>query len=254
MFRLWADVAILAMRRAARSWLAALSIPIYALLFLGAVRLLGPLLAPLGMIGGFVLGFIGAACFGGYLTLLASSVAGSPIRLADLRHGMRAVWDVCSAFFALWIVGIGVGVLQRMAGANGPAVLGVASLAIAIFANVLPELIYNSGSRSFAMLKESASFVMEHPVAWFAPNLLFAIVILWSTGSLTLSSPGAFLVQLSALGSIGGILQVIEGAPLWMAPLLIVFVHYVMVFRGLLFRELSSGSTRMRAFRRHMSA
>jgi hypothetical protein len=252
MFRLFADVAILAARRAARSWLAALSIPIYALLFLGAVRLLGPLLAPLGMIGGFVLGFIGAACFGGYLSLLASSVAGTRIKLADLRHGLRAVWDVLGAFFALWIIGIGVGVLQRMAGPNGPAVLGVASLALAIFANVLPELIYNSRSRSFAMLKESASFVMANPFAWFAPNLIFAFVILWATGSLSFSSPGALLVQLSALGSIGGILQIIEGAPLWMAPLLIAFVHYVMVFRGLLFQELSAGSTRMRAFRRHM--
>jgi hypothetical protein len=69
---------------------------------------------------------------------------------------------------------------------------------------------------------------------------------------LTFSSPGALLMSLAQLGSAGGVLGFIGGAPLWMAPLLIVFVHYVMVFRGLLFRELTSGSQRMRAFQRRM--
>ena len=49
------------------------------------------------------------------------------------------------------------------------------------------------------------------------------------------------------------VVSLVTGAPWWMIPLLIAFVHYVMVFRGLLYLELSSGSARMRAFRRRMS-
>jgi hypothetical protein len=248
MLGLYKDVAINAAKRAAQSWLAAVSIPVYAFAVAGSAALA----APLGMIGGFIVGFVAAACFGAYLSLLASAIDGVPIRLADLKNGLRAIWDVVSVFFALWIIGLGVGVLRNIAGPNGAAVGGVAALAIAIFFNVIPELIYQSRSRSFALLKESATFVTEHAFAWFPPNLVFAFVILWATGTLTFSSPGELLVRLSALGSAGGVLAFIGGAPLWMAPLLIVFVHYVMVFRGLLFRELGTGSTRMRAFRRRM--
>jgi hypothetical protein len=250
MIRLFLDVATLAVRRAAASWLAAVSIPIYAIAFLWAARLV----APLGMIGGFIVGFIGAAFVGGYLSMLATAIAGGKLRLADLRHGLRAVWDVISVFFALWIIGLGLGVLQKAAGPNGTAVAGVAALAGAILLNPVPELIYSSRSRSFALLKESVSFVMENPVAWFAPNLVFAFVFLWATRALVFSSPAELLLRLASLGSMEGVLGLVGGSPLWLAPLLVVFVHYAMVFRGLLFRELSSGSTRMRAFRRNMSA
>ena len=250
MFRLYKDVAVLAAKRAAQSWLAALSIPLYALAVVGATYVA----APLGFIGGFIVGLVAAACFGAYLSLLASALDGGKLRLADLKSGLRAVWDVVSVFFALWIIGLVVGMLKNMAGPKAEAVGGVAALAAAIFFNVVPELIYQSSNRSFALLKESVSFVTEKAFTWFPPNLVFAFVILWATNTLSFSSPGELLVRLSQLGSVGGVLGLIGGAPLWMAPLLIAFVHFVMVFRGLLFRELTSGSTRMRDFRRRMGS
>ena len=248
MLGLYKDVAILAAKRAAQSWLAALSIPIYVLAVMGAAVVAGPL----GMIGGFLVGFVAAACFGAYLSLLGAALDGTKIRLADLKHGLRAIWDVVSVFFALWVIGLVVGMLKNMAGPKAEAVGGVAALAAAIFFNAVPELIYQGRNRSFALLKESVNFVMEKAFVWFPPNLIFAFVILWATNTLTLSSPGELLMRLAQLGSAGGVLAFIGGAPKWMAPLLIAFVHFVMVFRGLLFRELSTGSTRMRAYRRSM--
>ena len=252
MFRLYADVAKTALQRAARSWLAALSIPVYALIFVGFVRLAGPILAPLGMLGGMVIGLVGAACFGGYLSLLAQAVAGTPIRVSDMKNGMRALWDVTSVFFVIWMIDIVVGLVARGAGSHGTAVLGVVSLAMAIFFNLIPELICHSRNRSVALLQESAEFVMENPFAWFAPNLVFAALVLWLTGALSFTSLGETLTMLSALATRFGVLSLISGAPLWMAPILIALVHYIMVFRGLLYLELSSGSARMRAFRRRM--
>jgi hypothetical protein len=251
MLGLYKDVAVTAARRAARSWLAAVSIPIYALAVVGTAMLT----APLGMIGGFIVGLVAAACFGAYLSLLAAALDGTKLRFADLKSGLGAIWDVISVFFALWVVDLVVSVAKGAAGPKADAVAGVAALAIAIFFNVVPELIYQSRNRSFALLKESVDFVTQNPFAWFPPNLIFAFVILWATGTLSFSSPGALLVNLSRLGSAGGVLTFIGGAPLWTAPFLIVFVHYVMVFRGLLFRELTTGgggNQRMRAFRQSM--
>lgn len=253
MLRLYGEVAKLALQRAAKSWLAALSIPIYALLFLGFAKIVGPIVRPLGMIGGIVIGIFGAACFAGYIAVLAQAVAGNKIRLVDLKTGMRGVWDVTSVFFVIWIINMVLALLVMASGPQkGMAVMGVASLAMAIFFNLIPELLCHSRNRGWALLQQSAQFVQENPFAWFAPNLIFAAVILWATDTLSFTSPGENLLRLAMLGSESGVLSLISGAPLWMAPLLIAFVHYVMVFRGLLYLELSSGSTRMRAFRRQM--
>jgi hypothetical protein len=251
MLGLYKDVAITAARRAAKSWLAAVSIPIFALAVVGTLMLT----APLGIIGGLIAGLVAAACFGSYLSLLASALDGTKLHFSDLRNGLGAIWDVISVFFALWVVDLGVSVLKGAAGPNAGAVAGVAALAVAIFFNVVPELIYQTHNRSFMALKESVNFVTQNPFAWFPPNIIFAFVILWATGTLSFSSPGALLVNLSRLGSASGVLAFIAGAPRWMMPLLIVFVHYVMVFRGLLFRELTrggGGNPRLRAFRQSM--
>jgi len=89
-----------------------------------------------------------------------------------------------SVFFALWVIGLVVGVAEEMAaGPKAEAVGGVAALAAAIFFNVRgPELIYQGAQTApFALLKESVDFITKNPFAWFPPNLIFAFVILWAT-------------------------------------------------------------------------
>ncbi len=248
--RVYGEVAKKALGLAVRSWLAALSIPVYAVLFLVVARLVTQLFAAAPTVAGIAIGLLGAACFGGYLSLLKQAVAGSSIRFSDLKDGLRSVWDVAGVLFIIWIIEM---IVDRIAAGNpsGVAIKGVVTLAIAIFFNLIPELICHSRNRGIALLQESGEFIFEHPVAWFAPNLVFAAVILWGTGLLSFTSLGSNLAMLGALGSPSGVLLLIAGAG-WTAPLLIAFVHYVMVFRGLLYLELSSGSSRMRDFRRRM--
>jgi hypothetical protein len=243
-------VAKKALGLAVRSWLAALSIPIYAVLFLLVARFASQVFGGVPMVAGIIIGLFGAACFGGYLSLLKQAVAGSSIRVSDLKDGLRWVWDVTGVLFIIWIIEL---IVDRIAAGNpsGTAIKGVVTLAIAIFFNLIPELLCHSRNRGMALLQESGEFIFANPVAWFAPNLVFAAVILWATGLLSFTSLGSNLTMLGALGSPSGVLLLIAGAG-WAAPLLIAFVHYVMVFRGLLYLELSSGSSRMRAFRRRM--
>jgi uncharacterized membrane protein len=87
MWRLYRDVAVLAFRRTLQSWLAAVSIPIYAAVFVGAAILA----LPLGFVGTILLVLVGMACLAGYLYLLAEAVAGSKIQLGDIKRGMRGL-------------------------------------------------------------------------------------------------------------------------------------------------------------------
>jgi hypothetical protein len=245
MFGLYRDTAALAFRRAVKAWPVAFSLIVYAVIFAAAARLL----VPLGIVGGLLLGLVAAACASGYLYLLLQAVRGTPLRFDDFKRGFAALfWDVISVMFALWIIGLLVSLVVRGAGERGDAIAAMVALAMAFFLNPVPELIYLGKSRSFDLLLESSRFVMANPLVWFLPNLLFALVLLAPTGALAVSHPGELLLVFTAVFSPGGLAATFGMLPLWLLPLLLLLVHYAMVFRGLLFEALSSGSARRRAW------
>jgi hypothetical protein len=245
MLALYRDTAVLAFRRALKAWPVAFSLILYVAILAIAARLL----FPPGILGGLLWGLVAAACASSYLHLLLQAVRGLPLRLDDLRRGFGAMFgDVISVMFALWIIRLIVSVLVRGAGDQGDAIAAMVGLAMAFFLNPVPELIYLGRSRSFALLLDSARFVMANPVAWLLPNLVFAILLLLPTGALSVSHPGELLLVFSAVFSPTGVFASFGSLPLWILPLFLLLVHYAMVFRGLLFEALSSGSARRRAW------
>ena len=105
MLALYRRVVVLAGRRAAAGWPAALSLVVYALI-LGAA---GIVAAPLGMLGGFLLGIVAAACWSSYLELISQVVEAGRIRLswAEFRRTFAVrLWDVISVMFAFWVIAL----------------------------------------------------------------------------------------------------------------------------------------------------
>jgi hypothetical protein len=252
MLHLFREVTVLAARRAVRAWAVALSFFLYA----GILVASAAVLAPLGMIGGLVLGLVVAACWSSYLELASQAVAGSKIRLswAEFRRTLGArFWDVVSVMFAFWIISLLLGPALR--GPDGERVAAVFGLAVAFFFNAVPELLYQGHSRSFALLIDSGRFMVAHPVVWMLPNLLFASLLLLPTGSLAVSHPAELLLVFgNTFSSPLGLVTMVAAWPVWTWPLILFGLHYVMVFRGLLFQQLSSGSdnARLRAFKAKM--
>lgn len=223
----------------------AFAVLVYAVAFVGAAMLVNPL----GMVGGFILGFVAAACLSGYLFLLSQAVRGAPFRWADLKQGFGALfWDVVSVLFAFWVISLASGLVIKSAGNQGPPLAAVIGLAMAFFLNPVPEMLYLGRSRSFELLLESARFVLANPVAWFLPNLLFAAAALGPLGALRVGHPGELLLLLSEVFSPSGLMGLVARLPLWALPIALIVVHYVMIFRGLLFQELTSGGARRRAW------
>jgi hypothetical protein len=249
MFPLLGRVALAAGGRAAKAWPAALSLVLYAVILSRAMIAL----SPSGLLGGLVLGFLLAACWSSYLALISQAVAGSRIRLTwtDFKRTFGThLWDVMSVMFAFWIIGL----LTRpvLAGPNGPALGAIMALAIAFFFNAVPELLYQGRSRSFTLLMDSGRFMMAHPVVWMLPNLVFASVALAATGQLQVEHPAELLLVFGGFFSspLGAGLLLAQ-LPIWALPLVLAGIHYVMVFRGMLFAELDAGADnpRLRAFR-----
>jgi hypothetical protein len=249
---LYRKVAVLAAQRAVRAWPVALSLFVYAAILLVAAILT----SPLGMLAGFVMAFVLAACWSSYLELISQAVAGSKIRVRwdDFKRtfGVR-LWDVVSVMFAFWIISLLTSPLTNSP--DGPKLTAILGIAMAFFFNVVPELLYQGNTRSFSLLLESARFMLAHPVVWLLPNLVFAGVALGASGQLNVQHPAELLVLFGSFFSspmmAAGLLM---GMPRWALPLLLIGLHYAMVFRGILFSELQGGggNARLRAFQAQM--
>lgn len=248
--RLYGETGALAARRAARAWPVAFSLVMYAVIVMVAAKLA----SPLGRVGGFVLGFVLAGCFSSYLHLMSHAVAGSKLTLVDLRQSFRArFWDVVSVLFAFWVIGIIVQyVIAPAAGPKADIVVALFGLAMAVFFNPVPELLYQGTSRSFQLLVESGSFVSKHGLEWFLPNVVCAAVLMAPLGLLH-GPPGQVVLVVADLLSPNnngmGVYTLFSRAPTYLQLPMLLFVHWLMVWRGLLFGELTRGNRRQRALR-----
>lgn len=210
-----------------------------------------------GILGGFVIGAVGAACLSSYLHLLAAAVAGRPLRLRDLQESFGArFWDVISVMFAFWLIDF---VLVRVAQGSGDKatiIIALAHLAMAVFFNPTLELLYQSQVRSFGVLSESAAFISRSGLEWLIPNIAFALLALAATGSLQGSPPGAIVLNVAVLlfpvagGTGSSAVTALFSNQSWpVMLLLLLLIHWVMVFRGVLFAALNGRVPRGPAFK-----
>jgi hypothetical protein len=247
--RLYGETAVLAARRGLRAWPVAFSLVLYAAILYLTV----PLVAPLGLAGGLVIGLVSAACLSSYLHLISHAVAGTRLHFADLRRSFGArFWDVVSVMFVLWILRRLLQLLAEPAGARGPVIMALAGLAIAVFFNPVPELLYQGTSRSLQLLLDSIRFISRYGLEWLIPNVLFALALLAPVGLLH-GPPGQVVLTVTGIltpDSNGvGLLLVFIRAPWFVQLPMLLFVHWVMVFRGILWKELESGGPRQRGLR-----
>lgn len=181
----------------------------------------------LGILGGFLLSLVSAACMGSFLHLVEMMVRTSKVTWQDFGRSFSAyLWDVIGVMFVLWIFEL-VAVPVLAQSQQGLLILLCIRIAMLVFFNAVPELIYLGHHRALELLAESYRFVAENWIEWFPPNILLMIgfFTLWQFRP---SSTVAAVLQMAALALFG---------------------YFAMVLRGLLFIELAGSSRRGRAFR-----
>ncbi len=245
MLKLYARLAGKSIRLALRGWPAAVVLPAYATLLAIASRQV----AQLGMLGGFLVPIAAAFLISSYLHLIWLTVAGRKITFSDLRDSFMAhFWDVISVMFATWVIQLVVGFLTRGMGDRGQIVEVLVDLTMVVFFNPVPELIYlgQGRVRSFGLLMEAGRFISAHWPEWLAPSALMAAVVLAPSGIANHGPLALKLLMFQQLFSLDGLSSAVIRFPLWLAPPLLLFITWGMVFRGLLFDELVSRVRRPR--------
>jgi hypothetical protein len=170
------------------------------------------------------------ACWSSLLYLVAQVLQHGRAHFADIGAGFTAyLGDLLAVgFFILALQFIASLVLARF-----PFLLLVFLLAIGVFVNAVPELIYLGRNAPGELLVESYRFISENWIEWFPANLALAGCALATTLLATKLLPGPLgIVSDGALG---------------------VTLYFAMIVRGLLFLELTTSSRRAREFRRRAS-
>jgi hypothetical protein len=233
-------------KRLQQHWWVAFLPFVYGVVFLVA----SIIAAPLGILGGFLLGFVLALCTSSYLYYIAGVVDGNRMTLADLGESWRPYLSpVMTILFFFFVVQYTLAMLLPPT-SGGVLVHLLINLVLLIALNPIPEIIYQGRSDGFDMLQESVDFLRESGIEWFTPLLLLALVsyfvplpllsLVFQSGTLMFPSFGGGAL----FGSLTGLL--------WAAISALLF-YVLMVFRGLLFRALSGSTRRQRLFRARFS-
>lgn len=229
-------------QRLLRNWWVGLLPFLYgAILFLVALFVF-----PLGMVGGFIFGFISALCTSSYLYFIAGIVNGQRMLLSELGESWRPYLSpVITVLFFFFLVQL---TLQFTSPSRetSPAIAVLVALILLVLLNPLPEIVYLGRSDGFGMLQESFDFLRENWLEWFLPLVLFTIL------SFEIPLPLFSPLQVGHLGfSFMSMVSLLFGSIenlLW--SVISAFILLVlMVFRGLLFRGLFGSSRRQRLFR-----
>ncbi|MBI4517677.1 MAG: hypothetical protein HY699_17870 [Deltaproteobacteria bacterium] len=191
----------------------------------------GLLVALLGVIGGFIMGLVWAACVGSFLYLVEMMVRTSRVSLDDFKRSFGVyLWEVMGVGFVFWLFfTFATPVLAALP--NGMVILLCINLALFVFCNAVPELIYLGHSGSLALIVESYHFVLENWIEWFPANIAAAVLV-YAVNALPLD--GVLTWVQTGLGAL--------------------LVYFAMVMRGLLFIELHGSTRRGRAFRHRMGS
>jgi hypothetical protein len=181
------------------------------------------LVAPLGLVGGFLVAIAFAALASSGLVLLGHVVRQGRVTFADVPGSFGIyLGDVLTFGFLLWA-------LETIAGiafADATYLSIVFELAVFVFLNAVPEQIYLAGEGGSAILVGSYQFVGRYWIEWLPPAAVLFLV--WRTASDAPLGPFA-----PVLGGIA--------------------LAFMLVCRGLLFLELTTSSRRAREFQRRVA-
>jgi hypothetical protein len=204
---------------AARNWPGGLAIAA-SLGLLDVAVLVG---GSLGILGGFLIYLAMVACVSSWLSLVAEVLRGGRVRPRDIAGGfVTYLSDLLTVGFLFW----GLSLLASIALKPFPFLYIVFQLAILVFLNAIPELVYLGRHAPAELLMESYRFIGENWIEWFPANIALGGLLL-AVGTLP---PGPFgLVEKVGVGLV---------------------LYFALIVRGLLFQELVSSSRRAREFRR----
>ncbi|OQW35832.1 MAG: hypothetical protein A4E19_16430 [Nitrospira sp. SG-bin1] len=267
-FQLYRHVLNKTVRSLTCSWVTMIALIVFAVLFVAISRIA----APLGIVGGLILGIANALLVGATLRLIEQSLSASrTLGLKDVTDSFgHYFWDVIGVGFVLWLPTMLLDMGLQANPSYGQFLLSAFLLLVFILLNPAPEVIYQVRHEStLDVFKSSYEFVLEHWIEWFLPFAVFMLPVILSPSGLfeffSLSGRvgrGAgldfFQILMLPFTVIGGWLSYLGLDPdgQWIVLILLTppTAMAALLFRGHLFASLKGSSRRQRLFAHQFGA
>lgn len=232
-----------------RNWWAAFVPVVYIVFFFLFASTLGKLFS--GMAGGLLVGILQALFIANYLAFVACAVDGRKMSLKDIKsETFTLVMPVIGVLFAFFIVDLLLRLILQGGGLQALAI-GLNLILVVIF-NTLPEVTYLNRGFTMSILQEAAEFIKENTLEWFLPLiiLVFPIILANPKGLfLMFASSNALLMPKFYFEIVGSSVLISDGISFALITLFaFVFTFYFMIFRGVLYKKLSTSSRRKRIY------
>jgi len=213
----------------AKNWIVSFAPVGYGLIFSLAVTLV----APLGLIGGLLIGLVSQACLSSGLYLVKNIVDSGKASFNDFLNGFTVyLWELLGIAFILWIpMRLAASVLASVP--NGDVIYFLLQIGLYILLNPVPEFIYQTRVSNLELIGASYNFTVDNWIEWLVPNFILTVA-----GYALLNAFDAMVI----------------GLPGFLQSLIVSFAFglcltYFMAFRGFLFAELHGTTRRSRIYR-----
>ncbi|NMB26771.1 MAG: hypothetical protein GX987_01805 [Tissierellia bacterium] len=223
-----------------KNWIIIFTGLVYTILNMAMLLILGTFFRGiLFILAGFIIAVVSSSLISNYLYLLFNIINYDRITMDDFKDGFKYfLRKIYGIFFIAWIGSYFLSMIGGMAGTNAALLSRVISIVILIALNPLPETIYQKNYSSFESIKYAFEFMKENWFNWMLPNIIFYFLLYLITNTLLLD---VFTTHLDFNFSftIKGIVLYFLGQTLF---------SFIMIYRGHLFKLLSTSTRRKRMY------
>ncbi len=194
---------------------------------------------PLRVFAGFVSLIIMSALISNYLYLLYNAINFNRVTIKNFKDGFNYfLGKIYGVFFIGWIFNMLIGLLNNLIGGRSDLLSTIISLSILLLLNALPETIYLKSYSSLDTISNSLEFIERNPLNWILPNIVLSLAMYLLTGEIFGNLSQTHINISSMLGT----------SQLIKTILAQIIFTFGMVYRGHLYKVLSSGNRRKRKF------
>lgn len=194
---------------------------------------------PLYILVGFIMAIVSSSLISNYLYLLSNIINYDRITMGNFKEGFKFyLWKIYGVFFIAWIANYLLSLLTGILGTSGDLVNKIISIIILIGLNPLPETIYQKYYSPFESIQYAFEFMKGNWFNWLLPNILLYLLLYLVTGKV--------IVDLFATHLSFGLDLSLKGIGVYILGQVV--FSFIMIYRGHLFKLLSTSTRRKRMY------
>lgn len=196
---------------------------------------------PLYILSGMVMAIISSGLISSFLYLLYNIINYDRFRFNDFKYGFTYfIWKVYGIFFVGYIARLLLDMFHGTLGNISLILNLIWYIVLLILMNPLPETVYLKSYSSWDSILNSLEFMQENWFDWLLPNIIFSILLYIISGKILTGIFNTHIALSMNMTTIG-IIKYLLGQ----------FIFSVMmIYRGHLYKLLSSSTRRKRMFMR----